>query len=254
MSPVNALLFDWPFFGLVVGVLGLVALVAWPRPPGAPSRWRDPAWLVCLMLPVYMVHQFEEHGINLFGHRYHFIIDLCRSLGHSDLAGCPASPAFILAVNLGGGVWIPGLIAIAWRRRNVMVGACTLGVPLVNAAAHIVPAVVKGTYNSGLATALVLFVPMCAWALKQFRGAGILDGRRLAAIVASGVAVHALLAGSLIAHGLGLLSQTPLLAINVAYGLLPLVVASLPGIRSVPDDRQSAASAVAAARREHRGA
>jgi hypothetical protein len=231
MSLVNAVLFDWPFFGLIVGVLGLVALVAWPRQAGAPSRWRDPAWLVCLILPVYMVHQFEEHGYNLFGQRYHFIIDLCRSLGHSDLADCPASPAFILAVNVGGGVWIPGLIAIAWRRRNVMVGACTLGVPLVNSAAHIVPAVVERAYNSGLVTALVLFVPMCAWTLEQLRGAGILNGKRLAAIVVSGVAVHMLLAGSVLAHGLGLLGQTPLLAINVAYGVLPLAIASLPGIR-----------------------
>jgi hypothetical protein len=234
MSPVNALLLDWPFFGLVVGVLGIVALVAWPRPPGALSRWRDPAWLVCLMLPVYMVHQFEEHGIDLFGRRYHLINDLCRTLGHSELAGCPVSPALLFAVNCGGGVWIPALIAIAWRRRNVMVGACTLGIPLVNVAAHIESTVARGAYNSGLATALVLFVPMCAWTLKQLWSGGILDGKRLAAVVASGVAVHALLMGSVIAHDRGLLSQTLLLAINVGYGLLPLVIASLPGIHPAP--------------------
>jgi hypothetical protein len=73
--------------------------------------WRDPSWLVCLMLPIYMLHQFEEHGIDAFGARYHFINDLCTTLGHPSLADCPANPAFVLAVNVGGGVWIPGLLA-----------------------------------------------------------------------------------------------------------------------------------------------
>jgi hypothetical protein len=223
----NALLFDWPFVGLVAGSVGLLALVLWPRPASAPSRWRDPAWLVCLMLPVYMLHQFEEHGFNLLGQRYHFINELCATFGTPDLARCPASPAFILAVNVGGGVWIPGLLAILFRRRNIMVGACAMGVPLVNSAAHIVPAIIRGSYNSGLLTAVVLFVPMCWWVLRSLSRAGLLDTRRAAAVVATGALTHALLIGSLVAHARGLLPEAPFLAFNVAYGVLPLVLGTL---------------------------
>ena len=228
----NALMFDWPFFGLAVGVLGIAALILWPRPPGAPSRWRDPTWLVCLVLPVYMVHQFEEHGINLLGQRYQFISDLCSTLGHPRLADCPASPAFILAVNVGGGVWIPGLLAILYRRRNPMVGACALGIPLVNSVAHIAPAIIRGIYNSGLLTAVVLFVPLCSWTLAQFRRAGLLDRKRLAAVIATGVILHVLLAASLLAHGRGLIPQWALLAINVGDGVLPLVFGRAAAIKA----------------------
>ena len=81
----NAVLLDWPYLGVVAGLVALAVMMAVRRPPEAPSRWRDPAWLVSLMGPVYMLHQFEEHGVDLLGRRYHFIIDLCTSLGHADL-------------------------------------------------------------------------------------------------------------------------------------------------------------------------
>jgi hypothetical protein len=222
----DVILYDWPFLGLALGVLGLAALVAWPRRrPG--SRWRDPEWLVCLTLPVYMIHQFEEHGFDLMGRRYHFLAAMCAMLGHPDLAHCPADPAFILAVNVGGGVWIPGLIAIALRRKNVAVGACTVGIPLINILAHVGPAIFFGSYNPGLATALLLFVPFCGWTLTQLWRAGVLDGKGLGAVIATGVALHGILIASVFAHGSGLLPEAPFLGVNVVDGCLPLVIARL---------------------------
>jgi hypothetical protein len=222
------ILYGWPFVALAAGLVGLLALFGWPRPSGSASRWRDPRWLVCLMLPVYMIHQFEEHGVDLFGRRFHFLNDLCATLHHPNVADCPADPAFIFAVNVGA-VWIAGALAILWRRRNIMVGACAMGIPLVNTFAHCVAAVRAGHYNSGLLTALILFVPMCAWALVQLRHADLLDARRVVWVVVSGVAVHAVLMGSLLAHGRGLLPEAPLLVINAVNGCIPFVVGSLIG-------------------------
>ncbi len=220
----DVILYDWPFLGLALGVLGLAALIAGPRQrPG--SRWRDPQWLVCLTLPVYMIHQFEEHGFDLLGRRYHFLAAMCAMLGHPDLAHCPADPAFILAVNVGGGVWIPGLVAIALRRKNVAVGACTVGIPLINTLAHVGPAIAFGSYNPGLATALVLFIPCCGWILTQLWRAGVLDGRGLMAVIATGLALHGVLIASVFAHGAGLLPEAPFLAVNVVDGCLPLAIA-----------------------------
>jgi hypothetical protein len=187
-----------------------------------------------------MLHQFEEHGIDVFGAHYHFIHDLCLTLGHPSLAECPASPAFVLAVNVGGGVWIPGLLALLWHRRNVLVGACAMGIPLVNIVAHVGPALVRGTYNSGLVTALVLFVPLCTWTLIRLKASGLLARRTLAGILATGGFTHALLILSLEAHARGLLSQSLLIAVNIAYGAIPLVIgtflhadaAPAPGWRS----------------------
>jgi Protein of unknown function with HXXEE motif len=211
-------LFAWPYAALALGVAGMLALVIWPRPVEAPSRWRDPAWLVCLLLPVYMVHQFEEHGVNVLGQRYHFLSELCAAIGHKDVRDCPAGPAFIFAVNVGG-VWLAGLLAIVFRRRNILVGACAVGLLLVNAVIHIGQALFHHSYDSGLLTALVLFVPLCGWTLHQLLSQGILDTRRVVLVVATGVVMHAALLASLFAHGAGLLSETSLLVLNVLNGL-----------------------------------
>jgi hypothetical protein len=213
---------------ILYGVTAGLALLAWlVLAPWPGVRWRDPAWLVCLMLPVYMLHQFEEYGINLLGQRYHFPEDLCAVLGHPQLADCPATPAFFLAVNCGGGVWIPGVLAILLRRSNVMVGACAMGIPLVNSVVHIGAAIARARYNSGLLTGIILFIPMCAWTLAQLRRAGVLTPRRLAGVVASGVLTHATLVASLFAHEGGLIGQGALDAINVANGVIPLALGFL---------------------------
>ena len=221
----EAALFDWPFFALLVGLLGAAILLGWPRRAGALSRWRDPAWLVCWMLPVYMLHQFEEHGVDFLGERYHFIDDLCLSLGHADLAQCPANPAFILAVNVG--VWVSGVFAILERRRNLMVGACALGLPFVNALAHLGQALYRGSYNSGLLSAVVLFLPLVIWTLLQLWRAHVLDAKRLGVVVASGLLMHVVLIASLAAHGAGRLPELPLLLINFFNGFLPVALGTL---------------------------
>jgi hypothetical protein len=174
-----------------------------------------------------MIHQFEEHGFDLLGRRYHFLAAMCTMLGHPDLAHCPADPAFILAVNVGGGVWIPGLLAIAMRRRNVAVGACTVGIPLINTVAHIGTAILLGSYNPGLFTAVFLFIPFCGWTLAQLLRAGALDGKGLVAVIATGIALHGVLIASVFAHGSGILPEAPFLAINVADGCRPLAIARL---------------------------
>jgi hypothetical protein len=222
----NALLYGWPWVALVCGVGGLLVLFGLPRPPSAPSRFRDPAFFACLMLPIYMVHQFEEHGVDLLGRHYHFIDEICAMVARGA-GDCPADPPFILAVNCGGGVWIPGLLAIAYRRRRPLVGACALGIPLVNAVAHIGQALVLGRYNSGVVTAALLFVPVCAWALVALRKLGVLSGLRILRVVATGGVLHALLIASLLAKRSGLIGEEALLAINLAYGPLPLLLGSV---------------------------
>lgn len=221
----NAILYGWPYLALVLGLGGLLLLRFAPRPAGTPPRASDPSFFACLMLPVYMVHQFEEHGIDVLGRRYHFLEEICAVVARG-LHDCPADPLFILAVNCGGGVWIPGVLAIAFRRSRPLVGACALGIPAVNAVAHIGQAVALGRYNSGVLTAALLFVPVCGWGLWRFRQLGVLRGTRVLRVVATGVGVHALLIGSLLARRSGWIGEGVLLLVNLAYGVLPVVLGS----------------------------
>jgi hypothetical protein len=103
---------------------------------------------------------------------------------------------FVFGVNPGT-VWIAGIAAGVLGPRRAMVGAATLGIPGVNAVAHIMPALRTQTYNPGLLTAIVLFVPMCVWIFRALVKAGLLDRARVALAMVSGVLLHMVLMGSL---------------------------------------------------------
>src|SRR5687768_244204 len=105
----EAVLYGWPFAGLGLSALILAVLFLRPSPPGGPyaARLRDPQWLLWAAVPMYMLHQFEEHGVDFLGRHYPFLGELCTTLGHTDLATCPGDARFILAVNVSL-VWIAG--------------------------------------------------------------------------------------------------------------------------------------------------
>jgi hypothetical protein len=227
----QAILFDWPYLGLGLAA----ALVAWialePRPAGAGSRWRDPASVLPLLWPMYLVHQFEEHGVDALGRHYAFLGELCTTLGFGGShAGCPGDPAFIFAVNAVG-CQLTFAIALWFRRRNPLVAACAWGVALVNAATHIAGAFVHRAYNPGLLTSVVLFAPMCAWMLRTVIRAGVVQPRQVPRIVGAGLALHGVLIASLLLHEHGLISHAALLAINAVNGLMPLPF-GLVGVRT----------------------
>jgi hypothetical protein len=108
----HALLFGWPWVGLGVAIPLLAGLLLWPTPDHASvtARVARPSRLVWLPLPIYMLHQVEEHGVDLLGRHYHFQVDFCHRLGHASVEGCAGTPLFIFAVNVGS-VWIAGVLS-----------------------------------------------------------------------------------------------------------------------------------------------
>lgn len=224
----DAITHGWPYVGLVFAVGILAVLLLRPSPADKPytARFRDPAWLVWAAVPVYMIHQFEEHGIDLLGRRYQFLSELCKTLGHNDLATCPGDPWFILAVNVTL-TWFAGPLsgALASRQR-LYLGATFLSTPLVNAFAHIMPGLLKGQYNPGLLTSILLFLPLCFHGLRLMREQGILDGPRLLSIPLVGVLLHGVLLASLKATEAGLISHAVRDLIQVFNAFVPLAIAS----------------------------
>ena len=219
----NIVLYGWPWFALIAGAVLSLALVLGPRPPGAPPRLRDPNWLLQIGLPIYMLHQFEEHGRDVFGRPYPFLASFCGVLGHPDPSTCPADPAFLFAVNVGA-VWIAFASGALVGPRNAMVGAAALGVPLVNTFMHVGPALAKQAYNPGVLTSVLLLAPLAVLGLRGLAGAGLIDRPRIVAVVLVGAALHAGLLASLVAFERGFLSHAALLAVQVALGFVPLVV------------------------------
>lgn len=247
----QTVLLGWPWLGLALAIAMSLALGLWRvGPAGTPWRARltDPAWLLWLMLPVYMIHQFEEHGVDALGRRYAFRAALCANLGwttDADLAHCPATEWFIFAVNPGT-VWIAGLVAGLAGPRRVLVGAAALGIPMVNAVAHIVPALRTHTYNPGLVTAVLLFVPVCAWTFRALVSQQLLRRVHIAYSFFAGIVLHGVLLSSLIAFARGVIGEPFLVAVQVANGFLPVGFAKLAGavmpVRGVDEGAHAASS------------
>ncbi len=191
---------------------------------------RDPlATAAWLLLIGYLLHQFEEHGLDLYGRVYYFI-----EYGNAQLAarfgegGPRLTDLAIYRINTLG-VWVPFLLAIWAGRRLPWVGLAAAGTMLTNGLFHIAIALVNGEYNPGLGTALILFLPISIAYFQNVRreaGVGLLG---VAGGVAFGVATHALLPTVIAEAGtpswslrlcviFGLLMFTPLVG-NVVYRL-----------------------------------
>ena len=174
---IQRLLAYWVYGGALAGVLLLLMapmlIGAWPRALA----------LTFLLLPVYMLHQYEEHDDDRFR----------RFVNTNVFGGIEAlSPAAVFVINVPG-VW--GVIAVSlYLARYVEIGFTLTAVylVLVNGIVHIVGALVfGGRYNPGLITAVVLFLPFSVYSLWQVQLAGGGAVAYHAIGLLSAIAIHA---------------------------------------------------------------
>lgn len=214
----------WPWAGLGLAMLLLAGLLFGDlRGDRALPRTRDMAWLAWAATAAYLLHQFEEHGVDAQGAAYAFRGVLCAAFGFAEAAACPIPEAFITAVNLPV-VWLAGPIAALLGRRWPAIALGYLSVPAVNAVAHIGPAVAAGAYNPGLLTAVLLFLPLSLWAFRVALRRPDLGWPAVAAALVGGVAVHAVLMISLKAYLAGWLGENALLAIQIVNPAIPMLL------------------------------
>jgi hypothetical protein len=139
----------WPGACLFAACMMFLVTPVWLDVAGAAVT------LILLQLPLYMVHEFEEH----LGDRFRKYIN--QNVAHCE-ALTPAATFWINAV----GVWGLELVAIYLAVFvDLRVGLVAFYLPLVNALTHIREAVVRREYNPGLWTSLVLFLPISGWGL-----------------------------------------------------------------------------------------
>lgn len=171
----------WVYGGFLAGLM-LLALL--PLVAGGLST---AMLLVVLNLPIYMIHQYEEHDADRF-RRF-----VNARLGHGrDVLPVPA----VFVINIGGvwmlnvaTIWLAALGGAGW-------GLIAIYATLVNAVAHIGATLALRCYNPGVVTAVVLFLPLAAAALW---------------------AMHASGEASLLQHGVGLAAALVLHAAIIGY-------------------------------------
>jgi hypothetical protein len=144
----------WPPAALLAGLILLsqLAVVINILSPAVTS--------VYVLLPIYMLHQYEEHK----GDRFRTYFN--RVLGKG---GEVLSPRAVFMVNVPG-VWgfLLGVFLLAWKVDPAW-GLFGAHLMLVNAVLHAGCAVRLRQYNPGLATAVLLF-PLfggyCVWMIQ----------------------------------------------------------------------------------------
>ena len=157
---------NWSRAGLVVAIVMLLIAPVVGRSVGLAVV------LIYLWLPFYMLHQYEEHGQGKFLEFYQRMMPrIAPRLTERKL----------LVVNVGT-VWLFFLLSLyAALYRQFWLALYPVYLSLINAMMHIGQMVAWRSYNPGLVTAVVIFLPAAAVTIPIVAAAGATHGDNLAA-------------------------------------------------------------------------
>lgn len=167
---------NWVYGGFLAGIM-LFALL--PLLAGAIS-WA--LLLTIAQLPLYMLHQFEEHDADRFRR---FVND---QVGHGREV---LTPRAVCVINIGG-VWAVDVVAI-WLAVTAGIGFGLIAIygVLVNGVVHIAAGLVLRRYNPGLVTSVVLFLPVGGAALSEVQQTGQASALQHAIGLGAALLIHA---------------------------------------------------------------
>jgi hypothetical protein len=181
-----------------------------------------PVALVLLQLPLYMVHQFEEHGAD----RFRAYMNRMMAQGRDALT----RPATFWINSIG--VW--GVIAFAFYAACLGYIACGLLAAyfsIINALIHIATATARRDYNPGLWTAIALLLP-----------AGALCAVVLSASADAGWDSHVLAAGTIVLLHVGIMAHIVRSAARLARYPADQAAATVQSSRQMREDLEVASS------------
>ncbi len=148
---------QWPAASLFAGLFLLAIVPVFAAATGLAMA------LVFVQLPIYMLHQFEEHA----GDRFRQYVN--RVVGAGQPVLTRGATFWINSL----GVWAVelGAIYLAWWIAP-SAGLVAGYMALVNVAPHLVQVVVRKEYNPGLVTAILLLIPGGGWCVWE-AGSGV---------------------------------------------------------------------------------
>lgn len=147
----------WVYGGVLAALMLLILT------PVLASGWSLALLLIWLQLPVYMLHQYEEHDAD----RFRQVVNATVGGGKEVL-----SRMDVFVINIAG-VWGVDTIAFLLAARvHLGLGLIAVYLSLVNSIGHCVQAIALRSYNPGLVTAIVLFMPLGGVTLWALAGTG----------------------------------------------------------------------------------
>ncbi|MEO1041332.1 MAG: HXXEE domain-containing protein [Pseudomonadota bacterium] len=186
----------------------------------------DATFMATLFLAAYLVHQYEEHWINLLGETYpllHELNSLIAAVLGEDKYGIMTREA-VFYINTGV-VWATALVAIWASPRHVFPSMAMGGIMAVNGFAHVMVALRTLSYNSGALTGSVIFLPLAIAYFRALLKAGIVSRNMVIAAIAWGVLGHVILFGGLfLANVMGFIPVGFYYAVLIGAGFAPLLL------------------------------
>lgn len=215
----------FPWIGLAGAVVMLVMLFGTDVLRGDPTlpRWHDRVWLSWIAMVAYLIHNFEEYGLDLRGFSHSFPDALCGTMKLPAYPDCPIPPNFYLAVNIAL-FWVVAPLAALLSRHHPIVGLTLYSVVFSNSLVHLAPAALSMSYNPGLLTAIVVFLPLSIWVGYVCFGNGRMSYKVMALLVFDGVLLHAILMGSASMFINGMIGNTAFVAAQILNASLLLLI------------------------------
>ena len=171
---INRLICNWVYGGFLAAILILCLT------PVLARGWSQALLTTFLCLPVYMIHQYEEHDDD----RFRAFVNRLLGRGREVL-----TPLAVFVTNIIG-VWaVLGVAFCLAACVNPGYGLVAAYLLLLNGVIHIAQAIAGHGYNPGLATAIVFFLPVggyCLWVV-QTGGYGTSAMHTIGAAAAIGV-------------------------------------------------------------------
>lgn len=171
----NRIILNWVYGGFMAGLLLLLLA------PLLTVSWPAALTATFLLLPIYMLHQYEEHDHD----RFRLFFNATMGKGKDVL-----SPTAVFVTNVPG-VWGVITLSLYLAAGNVGWALIAVYLVLVNALVHIIHAFVFRGYNPGLGTALALFIPFGGYALWQVQSAGGVTPTFHVVGLVTAIAIHA---------------------------------------------------------------
>lgn len=196
------------------------------RSDNADWMMHDVKLVATLMAASYMLHQFEEHWVDALGRLYplrDFLNQQIASAFGPDAAEA-MTPETIFFINTSV-VWLAAFMAIWAAPTQVFPSVAMAGVIIVNGFAHVLFAVSSFSYNPGLVTSIVIFLPLPLLFYKALLKQGYARPLEIVAGVAWGVLAHVILiAGLLAANVHGAIPVGGYYGALIAWALLPTLL------------------------------
>ncbi|MEO0715112.1 MAG: HXXEE domain-containing protein, partial [Pseudomonadota bacterium] len=179
------------------------------------------------LLVAYILHQFEEHWVDVYGHGFAFKPYLNEFLsgllGHAQVRDL-MSDASVFVINTSL-VWLVGALAV-WRGGgHIFAALCMAAIVVVNAISHIGAGLISGSYNPGLLTSVLVFLPVGIGAYVLLARSPAATASLISASLIWGLVAHLIIIGGILAMGqMSSLPESVFFAALIVWSVLPAFI------------------------------